>query len=96
MWAQTPQFDLKLDFYNGPGITMNVHHGVIKSFNVESGLLDETHDDLRSALVGTKLQDVTDWTMLLQASVEPFNDRCAAVAKRLEELLPVPQFPSTP
>ncbi|KAJ4994212.1 lipoate-protein ligase a [Stagonosporopsis vannaccii] len=95
MWAQTPQFDVKLDFVNGPDITMNVHHGVIKSFGVETGLLDETHDDLRSALVGTKLQDVTDWSMLLQASVEPFNERCTAVARRLEELLPVPKFPRT-
>lgn len=74
---------------------MNVHHGVIKSFDVEAGLVDEMHEDVRSALVGTKLQDVTDWTMLLQANVEPFNERCTAVAKRLEELLPVPEFPRT-
>lgn len=93
MWAQTPQFDVKLDFVNGPEIVMNVHHGVIKSLLVETGLFDETHDDLRSALVGTKLQDVTDWTMLLQASVEPFNERCTAISRRLEELLPVPAFP---
>lgn len=95
MWAQTPQFDVKLDFVNGPEVTINVHHGVIKSFEVEAGTLDETHEDLRSALVGTKLQDVTDWTMLLQASLEPFDERSAAIAKRLEELLPVPKFPRT-
>lgn len=93
MWAQTPQFDVKLDFLGEPEINMNVHHGVIKSFDVEAGSFDETHEDLRSALVGTKLQDVTDWTMLLQASVEPFNERCASVATRLEDLLPIPEFP---
>ncbi|KZM25106.1 Lipoate--protein ligase [Ascochyta rabiei] len=93
MWAQTPQFDAKLDFVDGPGVTMNVHHGVIKTFDVEAEAMDETHEDIRSVLVGKKLQDVTDWTMLLQSSVEPFNDRCAAVAKRLEELLPIPKFP---
>ena len=93
MWAQTPQFDVKLDFPSAPTITLNVHHGVIKSFDVEAQPLDETHEDLRSALVGTKLQGVSDWTMLLQAHVEPFDERCAAVAKRLEELLPVPEFP---
>ena len=93
MWAQTPQFDAKLDFVNGPSITMNVHHGIIKSFDVEAGSTDETHEDIRSVLVGKKLQDVGDWTMLLQSNIEPFNDRCAAVAKRLEELLPIPEFP---
>lgn len=93
MWAQTPQFNVTLDFDDGPDITMNVYHGAIKSFEVEADFVDETHNDIRSALVGQKLQDVPDWTMLLQSSVEPFNDRCAAVAKRLEELLPVPEFP---
>ncbi|KAJ8114703.1 hypothetical protein OPT61_g3480 [Boeremia exigua] len=93
MWAQTPQFDVRLDFVDGPEITMNVHHGVIKSFDVETEFSDETHEDIRSALVGSKLQDVRDWTMLLHAHVEPFNKRCVAVAKRLEELLPVPDFP---
>ncbi|KAF9693585.1 hypothetical protein EKO04_008443 [Ascochyta lentis] len=93
MWAQTPQFDAKLDFVDGPNVTMNVHHGIIKTFDVEPGAVDETHEDIRSVLVGKKLQDVTDWTMLLQSNVEPFNDRCAAIAKRLEELLPVPEFP---
>ncbi len=93
MWAQTPQFDVKLDFVDGPEIIVNVHHGVIKSVNVEAEFLDETHQDICSALVGSKLQDVRDWAMLLQAYVEPFNKRCVAVAKRLEELLPVPEFP---
>jgi lipoate-protein ligase A len=93
MWAQTPQFDVTLDFVGGPEITMKVQHGSIKSFDVETHAIDDTHEDLRVALVGTKLQDVTDWSMLLQANVEPFNDRCAAVAQRLEELLPVPEFP---
>lgn len=95
MWAQTPQFDARLDFADGPNIMMNVHHGIIMSFDVKDGVADETHKDIRSALIGKKLQDVTDWTMLLQSNVEPFNDRCAAIAKRLEELLPVPEFPRT-
>lgn len=93
MWAQTPQFDVKLDFVDRPEIAINVHHGIIKSFDVEAHAIDETYEDLRAALVGTKLQDVTDWSMLLQANVEPFNDQCAAIAQRLEELLPVPEFP---
>ncbi|KAF3039137.1 Biotin/lipoate A/B protein ligase [Didymella heteroderae] len=93
MWAQTPQFDTKLDFVDGPEITLNVHHGIIKSFDVEEHAVDDTHEDLRTALVGTKLQDVKDWSILLQAKVESYNDRCAAVARRLEELLPVPEFP---
>ncbi|KAF3007866.1 Biotin/lipoate A/B protein ligase [Curvularia kusanoi] len=95
MWAQTPQFDVKLDFDNSPAITLNVHHGVIKSADINIDILDDTHEDIRSALVGTKLQDVSDWAMLLHANVEPYNDRCVAVAKRLEELLPVPEFPRT-
>ena len=95
MWAQTPQFDVKLDFDDAPAITLNVHHGIIKSFDVESGQMDDTYEDIRSALVGTKLQDVSDWATLLQASVEPFDHRCVAVARRLEELLPVPEFPRT-
>jgi lipoate-protein ligase A len=95
MWAQTPQFNAKLDFVDGPDITLNVHHGVIKSFDVEAEPVDETHEVIRSALVGQKLQDVSDWTMLLQSKVEPFNDRCSSVAMRLDELLPVPKFPRT-
>lgn len=93
MWAQTPQFDLRLDHVGGPEITINIHHGVIKSFNVEGDVIDDIHKDLQVALVGTKLQDVNDWMVFLQANVEPFDDRCAAVAQRLEELLPVPEFP---
>lgn len=84
-----------LDLVDGLEITLNVHHGEIKNLDVKGGLVDETLEDVRLALVGTKLQDVSDWTMLLQANIEPFNQRCTAISKRLEELLPVPEFPRT-
>lgn len=94
MWAQTPQFSVKVDVLGDADIDMNVHHGVIKTFEVDPQHESEIHQELRSALVDQKLQNIGDWTTFLQARVEKWDAQCSAIADRLEELMPVPDFPA--
>jgi lipoate-protein ligase A len=94
MWAQTPQFSVKIDGLSDGDIDMNVHHGIIKNFEVDARYESEMHDEIRSALVGQKLQDISDWTALLESRVQNWDARYSAIADRLDELMPIPAFPA--
>jgi lipoate-protein ligase A len=92
MWSQTPQFDVLLNTPNDVGITMNVHHGIIKSLELKySRLSPKVQEQLRAALVEQKLQDISNWTAFLQHRLTHPDDRTAAIAKRLDELVPIPK-----
>jgi lipoate-protein ligase A len=93
MWSQTPQFDLLLDTSDDIGISMNVHHGIIKSLDFEgSQLSPKIQDEMRTALVEQKLQDIRHWATFLQDRVGSLDDRTSIVANRLDELLPIPKL----
>jgi lipoate-protein ligase A len=93
MWSQTPQFDLLLDTSDDIGITMNVHHGIIKCLELKhSRLSPRTQDALRNALIECKLQDVRNWTTFLQDRLGNLDDRTATIANRLNALMPIPQL----
>ncbi|KAI4940506.1 hypothetical protein J4E86_010886 [Alternaria arbusti] len=93
MWSQTPAFSLVLDPKDDIGLQMKVHHGVIKSLDFEdSSLPRDSRIRLQAALVGMKLQNV--WTSMnfLQMSEHGQDDRVVTAAKRLRQLLPVPEL----
>ncbi|CAO2658530.1 Nn.00g062530.m01.CDS01 [Neocucurbitaria sp. VM-36] len=91
MWSQTPQFDLLLDPHDDIGIEMNVHHGIIKSVDFKSSYMStEAQQDLRNALVDQKLQDIHNWTQFLENRLQTWDERSASVARRLNELMPIP------
>jgi lipoate-protein ligase A len=93
MWSQTPQFDLLLDSSDDIGITMNVHHGIIKSLELKhSRLSPRAQEELRKILVEQKLQDVRNWTVYLQHRLGDLDHRTATIAQRLNELMPLPQL----
>lgn len=94
MWAQTPQFSVRIDDASNGDIEMNVHHGIIKSFEVDAGYESELHEELRNALVGQKLQDIDGWTTFLESRVQNWDAQCSSIAGRLDELMPVPAFPA--
>jgi lipoate-protein ligase A len=94
MWAQTPQFNVRIDDANNGDIELNVHHGIIKSFEVDAGYESEMHEGFRHALVGQKLQDINDWTAFLKSRVQNWDARCSSIAGRFDELMPVPAFPA--
>ncbi|KAF1921997.1 hypothetical protein BDU57DRAFT_564285 [Ampelomyces quisqualis] len=93
MWSQTPRFDLLLDKPNDIGIEMNVHHGIIKSLVLKRARLSpKSQEGLRAALLEQKLQDIDRWSTHLQTRIGSLDDRTLAIAKRLEELLPMPKL----
>jgi len=93
MWSQTPAFSLVLDPKDDIGLQMKVHHGVIKSLDFEdSSLPRDSRTRLQAALVGMKLQDVWSSRDFLQMSEQNQDDRLATAAKRLRQLLPVPEL----
>jgi len=93
MWSQTPQFDLLLDSSSDVGISMNVHHGVIKSLDFLNDLIArKTQEELRHVLVEKKLQDIGEWAPYLQHRLRRWDEPVAKIAKRLEEILPVPKL----
>lgn len=95
MWSQTPQFDLLLDTPDDIGISMNVHHGIIKSLDLKrSRLSPKAQEALRRALVERKLQDIHDWTGFLEQQFGNMDDRTSIIAKRLNELMPLPRLGS--
>lgn len=103
MWSQTPQFDIVLEGPADSEMKINVHHGVVQSLESRGGhessgghLTSDLVEELRTALVGQKLQDVGDWTILLQSRIEPWYGEYELVAMRLEMLLPVPQSQHPP
>jgi lipoate-protein ligase A len=94
MWSQTPAFSLVLDSKDDIGINMKVHHGAIKSLEFEqSSLPEKAQQALRTAVVGVKLHEIRDWTSFLENRVTSWDERLATVAKRLDQLLPVPEMP---
>lgn len=93
MWSQTPQFDLLLDTPDDIGISMNVHHGIVKSLDLKhSRLPPKAQETLRKALVEQKLQDIDDWTAFLEEHLGNTDDRSSMMGKRLNELLPIPKL----
>ncbi|KAH6875118.1 hypothetical protein BKA58DRAFT_311190 [Alternaria rosae] len=93
MWSQTPAFSLVLDPKDDIGLQMKVHHGVIKSLDLEnSSLSDDIRARLQTALVGMKLQDVWNSKTVLQISDQSRDGQLATAARRLRELLPVPEL----
>jgi lipoate-protein ligase A len=93
MWSQTPQFDLLLNASDDIGIDMNVHHGIIKSLDFkDSPMSSGSQDEMKSALVGQKLQDIHQWTTFLQGRVGSLDGQTSTIAKRLDQLLPVPKL----
>ena len=93
MWSQTPQFDILLDASDDIGIRMNVHHGIIKSLELKySRLSPKAQESLRGALLEQKLQDIPDWTALLQNRLGSLDDRISKIAGRLDELIPIPKL----
>lgn len=92
MWSQTPQFDLLLDKPDDIGIDMNVHHGIIKSLELKRARLSpKSQEGLRAALLEQKLQDIDGWATFLQTRMGSLDDRTLTIAKRLEDLLPIPR-----
>jgi lipoate-protein ligase A len=93
MWSQTPQFDLELDATDDIGISMNVQHGIIKGLKLkDSHLPAGTQEDMRGALLEQKLQDVRNWLNFLQDRFGDLDEPTMKVAKRLDQLLPVPKI----
>lgn len=93
MWSQTPQFDLLPDSSDDVGICMNVHHGIIKSLDFRNDSIPrKTQEELRDLLVGQKLQDIGSWKPFLQHRLRRWDDPVAKMAKRLDEILPVPKL----
>ncbi|KAF2441784.1 hypothetical protein P171DRAFT_488223 [Karstenula rhodostoma CBS 690.94] len=93
MWSQTPQFDLVLEGPARSEIKINVHHGIIKTLETKGDSLpDDMLEELQTALVGQKLQDVGNWTQFLQSRIEPWHADYGVIADRLEILLPVPHL----
>lgn len=93
MWSQTPQFTVLLEAPAGSNIEINVHHGVIQTFEAKNGgLSEDLTKEFRTALVGQKLQDIGDWTQFLQSRIEPWHNECGTIADRLDSLIPVPDF----
>jgi lipoate-protein ligase A len=94
MWSQTPAFTLVLDPKDDAGIEMKAHHGIIKSLDFRNAnLSDMARSDMRTALVGQKLQDIHEWTSFLRNRLRSWDDGLAMVAGRLDELLPIPRLP---
>jgi lipoate-protein ligase A len=93
MWSQTPAFSLVLDPKDDIGLQMKVHHGLIKSLDFEdSNLPDNARTALRTALVGMKLQHVWKSKTFLHMCDQPQGDQLGNAARRLKELLPVPEL----
>jgi lipoate-protein ligase A len=94
MWAQTPQFTLKFQPFDGAKLEMNVQHGVIK--NLEGYFYSPasyTHiEKIRVALIDQKLQDIGDWNVYLRKHIQPWDKECSLIAKQLNELLPIPKM----
>lgn len=94
MWSQTPQFDLQLQPNKDIGVNMNIHHGIIKSLDMnDSRLSAAAQTCLRSMLLNQKLQDISKWTTFLQKKLGNLDKDTLAVAKRMDEILPIPKLP---
>jgi lipoate-protein ligase A len=74
---------------------MNVHHGIIKSFEYNSkDCSPELLQHVRSLLVGQRLQDIRDWSGFLRSRIRNENSGISGIAKCLDEFLPIPEEPS--
>jgi len=93
MWSQTPQFTLKLEPFEGADLELNVHHGVIKALDGTCGPDgNQAVEKIRNALVGQKMQEIGNWNMFLRKRIQPWDDKCNSLTKRLEEMLPIPKM----
>ncbi|KAI8934161.1 hypothetical protein NX059_008914 [Plenodomus lindquistii] len=95
-WSQTPQFDLQLDSKSDVGISMKVHGGIITRLEFENDSIPwRTQEDIRELLVGQKLQDIRRWEPFLRHGLRRWDEPVEKMAKRLEEILPLPKGPNT-
>lgn len=93
MWSQTPAFSLILDPKDDIGVEIKVHHGVIKSLDFpNSSLSHENRSALDTALVGLELHKIQDWTAFLQKCIHSWDNELATIARRLDQLLPIPRM----
>ena len=93
MWSQTPQFDLLLDVSEDVGISMDVHHGIIKSVELKhSRLPPKEQEELRNILLEQKLQDIRVWSDFMGDRLGGLSERTSTIAKRLDQLLPIPKL----
>ncbi len=94
MWSQTPQFDVDLSGSDDVGLHLNVQHGIIKDMKFgATEIADEVQEDLRTVLVGQKLQDIREWTLFLRRHLAVWDQQSTAIAQRLDQVLPVPYLP---
>lgn len=91
MWSQTPQFTLGFQGPTDSAFELSVHHGVIQSLELNQGRIStDKLEELRAALIGQKLQDISDWSQFLQCRIEPWHGDYQLIATQLEKLLPIP------
>lgn len=96
MWSQTPQFDLSLGSSGDIGIDMNVHHGIIKSLEFTNDRISkDVQEDLHNVLADQKLQDIGAWASFLQGRLKSWDSQVAALATRLDEIIPIPKLPQS-
>jgi lipoate---protein ligase len=78
----------------GAHLNMNVHHGIIKSFEYASaGVANSTVEAVQSLLVGRKLQDLHSWHDLLNNKISDEHSGSEDIANCLDKLLPIPEVP---
>lgn len=75
---------------------MNVHHGIIKSFEYEyKDCSPQLVEQVRSLVVGQKLQDIRNWPAFLKSNIPRDANGVSGIAGYLEEYLPIPEEPAS-
>jgi lipoate-protein ligase A len=75
---------------------MNVHQGIIKSFDYNSSdCSTDLVDKVRSALLGSRLQDIRDWYGFMESNIPSDQAGLSRVIKYLDEFLPIPSAPGS-
>ncbi|KAF2872655.1 hypothetical protein BDV95DRAFT_491822 [Massariosphaeria phaeospora] len=90
MWSQTPQFTLTFHPSDHLEIEMNVHHGVIKAFDLKDDH-QSTHTirKIRTVLLEQRLQDIRGWNEFLRDHLEQWDEEAGIIADWLEKYMPI-------
>jgi lipoate-protein ligase A len=73
---------------------VNVHHGIIKRFDYDSAeCAVDLVEKVRSAVIGTRLQDIGTWCSFIESNVHGHKAGLAKMVEYLDEFLPVPKAP---